>query len=124
MTVSVGTQFPTTGTVYAQVGSSLFQLDSLTAKTATVSIAGGSYADGAPSLKLVVGKPVTLQNTADGTRYTLVLEPQGTQIPTTAGGTTVTPSSSSTTAPSSTTGQTTTTQAAPLQSSLGFGNGG
>ena len=29
-------------------------------------------------MTLTVNKPVTLQNTADGTRYTLVLMPQGT----------------------------------------------
>jgi hypothetical protein len=54
---------------------------SLTQKSAKVAIAGGSYADGAPAMTLTVGTPVTLQNTADGTRYTLLLEPQGTQVP-------------------------------------------
>jgi hypothetical protein len=81
MSVTVGGQFPTAGTVFDEVGSPLFLLDSLTQKTAKVSIAGGSYADGAPTLTLDVGKPVTLQNTADGTRYTLLLEPQGTAVP-------------------------------------------
>jgi hypothetical protein len=83
MNVATGADFPGPGTAtYAQVGSALFNLVSLTQKSATVKIAGGSYADGAPSLTLTVGKAVTLQNTADGTRYTLVLEPQGTTIPT------------------------------------------
>jgi hypothetical protein len=113
MTVSVNTVFPTTGTVFNEAGS-LFQLDSLTAKSAKVSIAGGSYASGSPTLTLTVGKPVTLQNTADGTRYTLVLEPQGTPIPVTTGGTT----SASPSTPTATT-PTTTTQAPPLQNSLG-----
>jgi hypothetical protein len=45
-------------------------------------------------LTLKVGKPVTLVNTADGTRYTLVLQPQGTVAPT---------PSPSTTTPASTT---------------------
>ena len=81
MSVAVGKQFPISGTVFDQLGSPLFQLDSLTDKTAKVSIVGGSYASGAPSLTLTVGTPVTLQNTADGTRYTLLLEPQGTQVP-------------------------------------------
>jgi hypothetical protein len=51
---------------------------SLTSKTATITIVGGSYADGAPTLTLKLNKPVTLQNTADGTKYTIVLLPQGT----------------------------------------------
>lgn len=80
MSVSVNTDFPTAGTVFGRVGS-LFHLVALTATTAKVTIVGGSYADGAPALALKVGKSVTLQNTADGTRYTLVLEPQGTQVP-------------------------------------------
>jgi hypothetical protein len=83
MAVSVGSEFPTAGTVFDQVGSPLFQLDSLTATSAKVSIAGGSYASGAPTLTLTLGKAVTLQNTADGSRYTLLLEPPGTQVPTT-----------------------------------------
>jgi hypothetical protein len=83
MSVAVGTTFGT-----------FFQLDGLTQKTAKVSIVGGSYADGAPALTLTVGTPVTLQNTADGKRYTLILEPPGTQIPTTTSptSTTTTPS--------------------------------
>jgi hypothetical protein len=56
----------------------LFQLVSLTASVARVSVVGGTYADGAPTLTLRVNKPVTLANTADGTRYTLTLQPQGT----------------------------------------------
>ena len=79
--VNVGTDFPTSGTVFSQVGAPLFHLVSLTRKTAKVTIAGGSYADGAAALTLTVGQPVTLQNTADGTRYTLLLEPQGTPVP-------------------------------------------
>ena len=81
MSVAVGSEFPTSGTVFSQTGSPLFQLVSATAKSVKIAIAGGSYADGSPSLTLHVGEPVTLQNTADGSRYTLVLEPQGTQVP-------------------------------------------
>jgi len=81
MTVTVGAAFPLAGATFSRVGS-LFQLVSLTKNGAKVSIVGGSYADGAPALSLAVGKAVTLQNTADGTRYTLILEPQGTQVPT------------------------------------------
>jgi hypothetical protein len=60
----------------------LFHLVSLTATTATISIVGGSYATGAATVKLNVNKPVTLMNTADGTRYTLILKPLGTAVPT------------------------------------------
>ena len=81
MTVTPGSDFPGPGTTtYAQVGSALFNLVSLTQRTATVKIAGGTYADGAPSLTLTVGKAVTLQNTADGSRYILILESQTTQL--------------------------------------------
>ena len=80
MTVAVNADFPTAGTVFSRIGS-LFHLASLTKTTAKVTIVGGSYADGAPALTLTVGKPVTLQNTADGTRYTLLLEPPGTLVP-------------------------------------------
>jgi hypothetical protein len=96
MSVTVGSQFPTAGVTFGRVGS-LFQLDGLTLKTAKVSIVGGSYADGAPALTLAVGKPITLQNTADGTRYTLILEPPGTPIPTSTTPTSTTPAVTSTT---------------------------
>jgi hypothetical protein len=59
--------------------SPVFQLLSLTATTAKISVVGGSYASGAGTLTLQVNKSVTLVNTADGTRYTLLLMPQGTQ---------------------------------------------
>lgn len=39
-----------------------------------IGIAGGSYADGAATIKLTLGKPLTLRNTADGTRYVLLLK--------------------------------------------------
>lgn len=100
MSVSVGSDFPTAGTVFNQVGSPLFHLVSLTQATAKVAIAGGSYADGAATLKLMVGTPVTLQNTANGARYTLLLEPQGTQVPTSTAPTSTTPA---TTTPATTT---------------------
>jgi hypothetical protein len=78
----------------------LFHLVSVTAHTATISIAGGSYATGAPTVTLKENKPVTLMNTADGTRYTLVLKPLGTAVSTgkaTSGsGTTTTPSTGTT----------------------------
>jgi hypothetical protein len=77
--VSTGGSFPTTSPSAGSNG--LFELRSLTAKTAKVSVVGGSYASGSQTLTLTVNKPVTLVNTADGTRYTLVLYPQGTTAP-------------------------------------------
>jgi len=43
------------------------------AKTVTVGIAGGSYANGAGGTKLRIGKPLVLVNTTTGARYKLVL---------------------------------------------------
>jgi hypothetical protein len=107
--VSVGADFPSSGAVFSRFGA-IFHLVALTQTTAKISVVGGSYADGAPTVTLRVGKPVTLQNTADGTRYTLVLEPQGTQVPA-AGSTPTFGAPSSTTTP--TTAPTSTTATAP-----------
>jgi hypothetical protein len=63
--VTVGGQFPTTDPA--------FTLVSLTATTAKVGIAGGSFESGSPTVTLKKNKPVTLMNTADGTRYVLRL---------------------------------------------------
>jgi hypothetical protein len=54
----------------------------VTAHSAKVSIVGGSYATGATAITLRENKPVTLMNTADGTRYVLILKPLGTSVPT------------------------------------------
>jgi hypothetical protein len=78
--VAVKGDFPTQGATFTRVGT-LFHLVSLTAKTAKIAVVGGSYADGAPAITLKMGTPLTLQNTADGTKYTLVLEPPTTQVP-------------------------------------------
>jgi hypothetical protein len=64
-TVQVGGNFPSSDPV--------FTLVSLTAKTAKVGIAGGSLENGAAAVTLQKKKPVTLLNTADGTRYVLRL---------------------------------------------------
>jgi len=64
-TVQVGGTFPSDDPV--------FTLVSLTAKTAKVGIAGGSLENGAAAVTLKKKKPVTLLNTADGTRYVLRL---------------------------------------------------
>jgi hypothetical protein len=63
--VSVGSAFPSDDPV--------FKLVSLTSSTAKVAVAGGSLSSGAPTVTLTKGKKVTLMNTADGTRYDLVL---------------------------------------------------
>jgi len=51
----------------------VFVLVSLTKTTAKVGIAGGSLSTGTATLTLRLGKKVTLMNTADGTRYVLLL---------------------------------------------------
>ncbi len=79
----------------------LFQLVSVSASVARVAVVGGSYANGSPTLTLRVNKPVTLANTADGTRYTLTLQPQGTA---TAGPTSAASPSGSTTTTTTTGG--------------------
>ena len=91
--MSAGSDFPSTNPI--------FLLVSVTTTQAKVSIAGGSYATGQPTLTLTVNKPVTLVNTADGTRYTIILMPQGTVVPASS-------SSSSSATPATTTPSTTT----------------
>lgn len=66
-TASVGTPFP--------AATPMFLLASVSAKSVEIKVAdGGSFASGAPALKLTLGKPVTLVNTADGTRFVLLLK--------------------------------------------------
>ena len=64
---------------------------SVTAHTAKISIVGGSYASGAPAVTLTENRPVTLMNTADGTRYKLILKPVGTAVRTAPTPTTTSP---------------------------------
>jgi hypothetical protein len=64
-TVAVGAEFP--------ASSPTFVLRSLTRKSARIAVAGGSLSDGSPTVTLRLGKTLTLQNTADGTRYALIL---------------------------------------------------
>jgi hypothetical protein len=78
-TVATKTDFPQPSSTDPAV-IPLFHLVSVTAHTATISIAGGSYVTGKPTVTLQENKPVTLMNTADGTRYTLVLKPLGTSV--------------------------------------------
>ena len=64
--VGVGATFPAADPV--------FRLVSLTKSTAKVAIAGGSLSTGGAAVTLTKGKKLTLMNTADGTRYELVLK--------------------------------------------------
>jgi hypothetical protein len=63
--VQIGGAFPT--------AQPYFKLVSLESGEARIGIAGGSLAGGDQTVALVKGKKLTLQNTADGTRYELVL---------------------------------------------------
>jgi len=80
-TVSVASDFP--------AAAPLFRLVKLAAKSAKISIAGGTLATGAPTVTLELGKSLTLMNTADGTRYVLILV--STAATPAAGATTPTP---------------------------------
>lgn len=64
--VGVGGTFPEADPV--------FRLVSLTKSTAKVAIAGGSLSSGDATVTLTKGKTLTLMNTADGTRYELLLK--------------------------------------------------
>jgi hypothetical protein len=77
--VAVGNDFPQAGSTDASI-QPLFHLVSVTAHSAKISIVGGSYANGAAAVTLQENKPVTLMNTADGTRYKLILKPVGTSV--------------------------------------------
>ena len=111
-TVAVGSDFPQ-ATSTDPAATPLFHLVSLTATSAKISIVGGSYSSGAATVTLKVNKPVTLMNTADGTRYTLVLKPLGTAAPAAGGGKSAGSGSSS--AP---TGTTPTTSTSPTTVTL------
>ena len=74
--VKVETPFPAT--------EPTFVLASIAAdgKSVEIGVAGGEYANGGETLKLALGKKVTLQNTADGSRYELeLLSIQGFPLP-------------------------------------------
>jgi hypothetical protein len=99
-TVATSTDFPQPTSADASLVP-IFHLVSVTAHTAKISIAGGSYATGAQTVTLRENKPVTLMNTADGTRYTLILKPLGTAVaigkPSSGSGSTSTGTSTTTT---------------------------
>jgi hypothetical protein len=92
--VAVGNNFPEASSTEPSV-QPIFHLVSVTTHSAKISIVGGSYASGAATVTLRENKPVTLMNTADGTRYKLILKPVGTPVaapaaPTSTTSTTVT----------------------------------
>lgn len=76
--VALGQIFPATKD---PATNGVFRLVGLTAKAAKVAVVGGSYTNGSHALTLTVNSVVTLVNTADGKRYTLVLYPPGTVVP-------------------------------------------
>jgi hypothetical protein len=78
-TVAVGSDFPEASSTDPSLVP-LFHLVSVTAHAAKISIVGGSYSSGAATVTLRENKPVTLMNTADGTRYKLILKPVGTAV--------------------------------------------
>lgn len=96
-TVKVGDNFPSS--------QPFFHLVSVGAHSAKISIAGGSLANGAATVTLQEGKPLTLMNTTDGTRYTLVLQSRKSG----AGGSSTTTGVTPAPAPPATTTATTTT---------------
>lgn len=92
--VAVGNDFPDASSTDPSI-QPLFHLVSVTAHSAKISIVGGSYASGSATVTLQENKAVTLMNTADGTRYKLILKPVGTPVaaaaaPTSTTSTTVT----------------------------------
>lgn len=92
--VAVGNDFPDASSTDPSI-QPLFHLVSATAHSVKISIVGGSYASGSAAVTLEENKPVTLMNTADGTRYKLILKPVGTPVaapaaPTSTTSTTVT----------------------------------
>lgn len=110
--VYVGDGFPTADPV--------FRLVALANKAVRVGVLGGSFTNGIPTIKLARGKPVTLANEADGSRYVIKLvrlttaaqkpEPT-TTTPTATTPTATTPAATTptTTTPATTTATTTTT---------------
>jgi hypothetical protein len=84
-TVGLGADFPAAAPV--------FHLVALTATSAKIAIAGGSYADGSATVTLKKGKTLTLENTSDGSRYVLRLIALDPVASTTTTTTTNTPTS-------------------------------
>lgn len=73
--LGIGVEFP------LPPAEALFRLVSLARGQARIAIVGGSYADGAPTVSVRLGRTLALENTADGTRYELKLLWVGTGAP-------------------------------------------
>jgi hypothetical protein len=73
--LGIGVEFP------LPPAEALFRLESLARGRAKIAIVDGSYADGAPTVTVKLGKTLTLENTADGTRYEVKLLWLGTGTP-------------------------------------------
>jgi hypothetical protein len=86
-TLVPGTRFPAADPVFVLVA------EQQGSKSVVVGIAGGAYASGSRTAKLVIGKPLVLVNTTTGARYKLVLVAVGNGQSTTAPGTGTTPQS-------------------------------
>ena len=97
--VYIGDGFPTADPV--------FRLVALANKAVRVGVLGGSFTNGVPTIKLARGKPVTLANQADGSRYVIKLVRLTTAAPKPEPTTTASPAPT-TPAPAATTAATTT----------------
>ncbi len=96
----------------------LFKLIALGKKNIRIGVLGGSFTSGAPTIKLVKGKRLTLANQADGSRYVIQLLKltTATPPPPPAGGSSRAPAGTTTAA---TTVTTTTTPAPTTTTSAG-----
>ncbi len=87
-------------------------------KSVKVGIVGGSYDSGQATATLKLGQKLTLVNTADGTRYVIVLEAKCAVVVPNSGPTPAQPTTTTTTPapppPPATTSQTTTTSTTPI----------
>jgi hypothetical protein len=92
--LAAGTRFPVADPVFVLVA------EQPKSKSVIIGIAGGAYASGSRTTKLVVGKPLVLVNTTTGARYKLVLIAVGngkaTETPTPGTATPTSPGTSST----------------------------
>ena len=109
--IFVGQGFPTS--------DPLFKLIALGKKNIRIGVLGGSFTSGAPTIKLVKGKRLTLANQADGSRYVIQLLKltTATPPPPPAGGSSTAPAGTTTAA----TTVTTTTTPAPTTTTTSSG---
>jgi hypothetical protein len=109
--IFVGEGFPTR--------NPLFKLIALGKTNIRIGVLGGSFTSGAPTIKLVKGKRLTLANQADGSRYVLQLLrlTTATPPPPPAGGSSTGPAATTT----AVTTATTTTTSAPVTTTTSAG---